>query len=50
MDKKKRVKKPEIRFITKWDIYNKVKEKAEKLDVPLASFLKVKFEEWVGKL
>jgi len=43
MEKKKK----EVRFLLKEEIYNQLKKKAEKLDVPLTSYIKSNMEEWV---
>jgi hypothetical protein len=42
MDKEKK----EIRFLINEDIYNILKENAEKLDIPLASYIKSNIEKW----
>lgn len=36
----------EIRFLIDKNIYDKLKEKAKKLDVPLASYIKANIENW----
>jgi len=46
MDKDIKKKKFEIRFLTKKFIYDKLKQKAEDLDVPLASYVKCNIEKW----
>lgn len=38
--------KKEIRFKIRNELYNKLKEKAKSLDVPLASYIKSNFEKW----
>jgi len=42
MDKEKK----EIRFLIDTRLYNKLKAKAKKLDIPLASYIKSQIEEW----
>jgi hypothetical protein len=42
MDKEKL----EIRFMIDKEIYDKLKKKAEDLDVPLASYVKCNIEKW----
>lgn len=42
MDKNKK----EIRFLIDKAIYNKLKNEAEELDVPLASYIKSNIEKW----
>lgn len=42
MDKKKR----EIRFFIDIEIYERLKRRAEELDIPLASFIKANINKW----
>lgn len=43
MDSEKR----EIRFLIDKEIYDKLKLKAQELDIPLASYIKSNIEKWI---
>ncbi len=50
MDKEKKEKKIEVRFLLARRIHKKLKDKADAIDVKLASYIKAHIEEWVNGL